>query len=272
MSMTTMLVHITAGDDSAQRLETAITLARDHAARLIGLFVTPRTDIPAYAQAFVGNEFIQAQRQAATEEADTAEAAFRDRVTEDDIAAEWRAEIGDAHHLVPLHARYADLAMVGLGGNGSMFTHLSEAVILDAGRQVIVVPDACATRPIGTRIMVAWNGSRQAARAAHDALPLLKKAELVTVLTVNAEDDSHLPGADIAALLAHHGIRVDVAETASSIGVLGAGTALMSWAGANDIDLMVMGAYGHSRAREWVIGGATRSVLDDAAIPVLMSH
>ena len=102
MSMTTMLVHITADDGSAQRLETAITLARDHAARLIGLFVTQRMDIPAYAQTYVGNEVIQARRHAAKEEADKAEAAFRDRVTEDDIAAEWRAEIGDALHLVPL--------------------------------------------------------------------------------------------------------------------------------------------------------------------------
>ena len=277
MAITSILVHLDATESAAERLETAIALARDHTARLVGLFVTPRLDIHGYAEVYmyVGSEVIEAQQRAAAEQAAKAEAAFRERVERDGLAAEWRAEIGDADRLVPLHARYADLAVVGQappGGDGPLFSHLCEAVILDAGRPVIVVPAAGAHRAIGKRVMVAWNGTREAARAAHDALPILTRAELVTVLAVNAEDEGHLPCADIATLLAHHGVKVEVAEAESSLGVLGAGSALLAWAGTNGVDLMVMGAYGHSRALEWALGGATREVLDDMTVPVLMSH
>jgi nucleotide-binding universal stress UspA family protein len=275
MAITSILVHLDVDKGATERLETAVALAQDHSARLIGLFVISELGVPSHAHVYVGSELIEAHRHAVAEEAAIAEAAFRERTNRDGIRGEWRAETGDAHRLVPLHARCTDLAVIGQmlsGGSDLLFSRLSETIILGAGRPVIVVPAARAHCTIGKHVMVAWNGTREAARAVHDALPILLKAELTTVLAVNAKDEGLLPCADIATLLAHHGVTVEVAATASSLGVMDVGGALLDWAAANSVDLIVMGAYGHSRAREWVIGGATREILDDMTVPVLMSH
>ncbi len=127
---------------------------------------------------------------------------------------------------------------------------------------------------IGRRVLVAWNASREATRAVTDAMPFLEHAGLVTVLTANARttDMGHgdLPGADIALHLARHGVRAEAAPTHS--GDVDVGEWLLSRAADLEVDLMVMGAYGHSRLRELVMGGATRSILQHMTVPVLFSH
>ncbi len=274
MAIKTILVHISAGGHSDERLETAVALARDHEARLVGLFVTPVLDIPAFAQVHIGKEIIQAHRDDAEAAVDRAEAAFRERLAKDDIAAEWHSELGDDHRVVPQHARYADIAVIGqasgLGGEGSLFSQLSEAVVLDSGRPTILVPVKGTHRAIGKRVVVAWNGVREAARAVFDALPILVKADQVTVLVIDAHEQDQLHGAAIVARLARHGVTVEVVGVES--GVAGISGALLHWCATNAADLLVMGAYGHARAREWAIGGATRETLDEMNLPVLMSH
>ena len=137
-----------------------------------------------------------------------------------------------------------------------------------------MVPYAGEFETIGTRCLLAWDGSREAARAADDAMPLLAKAKLVEVVVINegsnnAAGHGAIPGADIALYLARHGVTAQVNNIASDIDV---GNTMLSHAADTGSDLIVMGAYGHSRVREWIMGGATRMLLDTMTVPVLMSH
>jgi nucleotide-binding universal stress UspA family protein len=137
-----------------------------------------------------------------------------------------------------------------------------------------VVPYIGGSDIIGRRALVAWNASREAARALNDAIPLLEDAENVTVLSVNPKrgirGEGDLPAADIALHLARHGMKAEASYVvAEDIGV---GDALLSRAADLGSDLIVMGGYGHSRLREIVLGGATRTVLRHMTVPVLLSH
>jgi len=143
---------------------------------------------------------------------------------------------------------------------------------LGVGRPVLIVPRYGTFETVGERVLVAWNGSREATRAVHDALPLLKLASSVTVLSIDPEHDTgdRIPGADIALHLARHGV---AAEGMSTVGLdISVGDLLLSRAADLGADLIVMGAYGHSRVRELVLGGATRHILQHMTVPVLMSH
>jgi nucleotide-binding universal stress UspA family protein len=123
-------------------------------------------------------------------------------------------------------------------------------------------------------VVIAWNSAREAARAVHDAMPLLIAAEAVTVLTIDPREGpqghGELPGADISLHLARHGVKAQVERTVSAD--LPVGEVLLSRLADLGADLLVMGAYGHSRMRELLLGGATRSLLQSMTVPVLMSH
>jgi nucleotide-binding universal stress UspA family protein len=136
---------------------------------------------------------------------------------------------------------------------------------------VLAVPYAYERKPVGRRILVAWNGSREAARAVGDAMPLLERAEHVQVAVFRPDaGPGELPGADLAAHLARHGARANVTRhEASDIDV---GNLLLSTAFDAQADLIVMGAWGHSRLAELVLGGVTRTILESMTVPVLMSH
>ncbi len=126
----------------------------------------------------------------------------------------------------------------------------------------------------GRRVLIAWNGSREACRAVTDAMPFLTAAEHVTVMAVNPMVDERghgeAPGADLAAFLAHHGVNVEA--QADRTPVRDIGEELLSRVADDEADLLVMGAWGHSRAREWVMGGVTRTMLSAMTVPVLMTH
>jgi nucleotide-binding universal stress UspA family protein len=150
---------------------------------------------------------------------------------------------------------------------------LPESVALATGRPALVVPHIGA-KPPGKVVLLCWNASREAARAASDAMPLLTAADQVIVLAINpttsAKGHGAEPGTDAAAWLARHGVKVtvqrDVAMDADVGGVI------LSRAADHDVDLIVMGIYGHSRIREMVLGGASRTLLGSMTVPVFMSH
>jgi nucleotide-binding universal stress UspA family protein len=121
-------------------------------------------------------------------------------------------------------------------------------------------------------VLVAWNGSREATRAVHDALPLLRRAEQVTVLSIDPDPaaERRLPGAHVSRHLTRHGVTVQSPTITGADGAVG--DLLLSYVADHDIDLIVMGAYGHTRLREVVLGGATRTLLRHMTVPVLMSH
>jgi len=180
--------------------------------------------------------------------------------------------------MVPLHARYADLTIVGQLDPEELLPRpeyeIPERVALESGQPVLVVPYAGSFASVGRRILIAWNGSPQAARAVRDALPLLKRAEKVMVLTLNpaglGKGEETRPGDRLLAHLRRHGIEAESHElTADHIS---AEDFILSRAVDEGADLIVMGAYGHSRAREVVLGGATRGMFKHMTMPVLMSH
>ena len=146
-----------------------------------------------------------------------------------------------------------------------------EAALFDSGRPVLVVPYRLRGGIKFDRVLVCWDGSRSAARAAGDAIPFLKRAKAVEVVIVGDEvKSSEIPGADIAHYLACHGIKVDVNRIVAPS--VFPESVILSHAADSSADIMVMGGYGHSRWREFVLGGVTRSVLSRMTIPTLMSH
>lgn len=167
-------------------------------------------------------------------------------------------------------ARYHDLALVGIGEGNAALVDVAQAMLFGSGRPVVVVPE---DKPPSSfdRVMIAWDGSRPAARAVLDAMGILKRASEVSVVTV--EGDKPLPaqsGIRMVDFLGAH--EVKARWTSVDLGDLPIAEILWDQAAAKNANLLVMGAFGHSRLREFVLGGATRSVLHDMQMPVLFSH
>ena len=265
----------------AERTRLALALARRYSAHLVGLLVRTPPQIPAYAAAQIPAEFYDAQRQAAELGVAEAKRRFEDAASAAGASSEWRQAVGAVDVIATLHARYADLLVVGqteperLGELGTC-SDLAAHLALDAGRPVLVVPYVGKFELVGRNIMIAWNGGRESARAVADALPLLKDAQRVMTLALNpksgSEAGSHsdLPGADIALHLARHDVKIDAAQVVTKD--VSVADMLLSRAADQGVDLLVMGAYGRSRFRELVLGGVTRSISQHMTLPVLMSH
>lgn len=277
MGLKDLLVHVDNDPACGSRVDVAGALAAKHGAHLTGLHAMGRPpQLPGYIELQLPPAFQEEQQRQREELARRAEEQFHERTRRHGIRGEWRVATGDIVEATKLHARYADLTVVGQGvdlGNAPYdLGSLPESLALGVGRPVLVVPRYGAFGTVGERIMIAWNGSREATRAVHDAIPLLQRATNVTVLSIDPERDSgrRVPGADIALHLARHGV---TAEAASTVGLdIRVGDLLLSRAADLGADLIVMGAYGHTRLREMVLGGATRDLLQHMTVPVLLSH
>lgn len=277
MTLKDILVHVDDGEASAARLQTAVELAKDHDAHLIGVYVMVLPEIPAFVAAQMPPEVIEVQRTALREAAEKAEKAFSKAVSSAGLnSSEWRTGEGDLVDVVSLHARYCDLAVVGQRNpEDETPTDLPDRLILSVGRPVLVVPYAGSYPNLTGKVMVAWDGSRLAARAVNDALPILARASDVAVMAVNPDEaeagHGDVPSADVCAHLARHGVRAE-AQHVQTDGTVGIGDMLLSRAADEGACMFVMGAYGHARWRELVLGGVTRHLLDHMTLPVLMSH
>ncbi|PZW43092.1 nucleotide-binding universal stress UspA family protein [Humitalea rosea] len=281
MPIKDILVHLDSTPASPRRLELAAGLARRLDAHLIGLFVID-VQIPVFAGGEAGAstamaEMMTRMQESAAAEAASAETLFRECLRREALRGEWRQQDGLTPWIVATNARYADLVIVGQpdpSGSGLTGPATVEAALFDSGRPVLMVPYAGRYEGPVRRALIAWNASREAARAVHDALPLLAGAEAVTVLVIDpdphAEENRGEPGADIAQHLARHGLKVTVRHVIR--GEISTGETLLNEAADMDADLIVMGGYGHSRLREFVLGGATRTLLGQMTAPVLMSH
>ncbi len=277
MSYKTILVHLDSGKRAAERVELALGLAETYDAHLVGLFALSAPHIPSYALAEAGPVVVEAEARYRAEAARAAEAIFRRVTARLARSAEWRSTTRDALAAAQLSARYADLVVAGQrdpdDGTG-IALNFAEELVLSAGRPVLFVPYAGHFAHVGRRVLVAWNAGREAARAVTDALPLLQRASLVQVIAFDPRkggaDHGDIPGADIGLVLARHGVKVSVEQQRSD--EVDVGNQILSRAADLDIDLIVMGAYGHSRVRELVLGGVTRTLLDTMTVPALMSH
>lgn len=275
MALTSILVHLADDEASGARLDVACGLAQGLGARVTALYAMAPVGMDILHGLKRVPKLVEAYRQGVRDRAKLVEDAFQSHMKQDGFNGEWRCEESDAGPLVTLHARYADLAIVGQRSQetrpeAGYYSGIAEEVVLGAGRPVLVVPYIGSPATVGRRVLVAWNGSREAARALHDALPILEQADRVVVLVINPKAAGRIPGADIAAHLARHGVRAEAAHTPSA--GISVGDALLSRVADLGCDLIVMGAYGHSRMREFVMGGATSHILDHMTVPVLMAH
>jgi len=280
MSYKSILVQVDESPRCVARIDAALDLAKRFEAHLTALAMVQPVYVPHTARTFLGDDFERHQATQARERAQRVLAVFGERARiAGATSVETRSATGDPVYATAFHARYHDLAIIGQAdpdddiGQWRDPGDFQGSAVLGLSRPVLVIPYAGKFETIGRHIVVAWDAGREAARAVTDALPMLKRAQRVTLLVINAEKaGSHgaEPGADIALFLARHDVKVEVAQEHS--GSLDVGNFLLSRLADSGADLLVMGAYGHSRLRELVLGGMTRTILDSMTIPVLMSH
>lgn len=169
-------------------------------------------------------------------------------------------------------ARHFDLSVVSQPESGDARMSLVEALLFDSGRPVIMAPSIYRGPVKLDTILVAWDGGKEAARAIADAMPILRRArevQLVAVVEPRKRGAVDLPGFNIARHLARHGVHAELKRIATD---LDPGDMLLSHAADIAADMIVMGAYGHSRWREWLLGGATRRIIHSMTLPAFLSH
>lgn len=277
MAYKDILVVVDDAPACEERVNVAIRLAARHEAHLIALMVH-EVYVSPIAAARIPSGLLDEHRRAVEEARRRVREKFERLAGAASVPHEWHAAEGDPVMAATLFSRHADLAVIGQespdhGGFGTV-RNLAEHVVLASGRPVLVVPHASAYPKVGERVLVAWDASREAARAVADALPLLKDAGRVVTLSANPDSGAgqhgELPGADIPRHLARHGVHVDVQRVSSmdvSIAEL-----LLNRIVDESIDMLVMGAYGHARMREIWLGGVTRRLMESMTVPVLISH
>jgi len=255
----------------------AVSLAEQFEAHVLGVAFAYEPVIPGSVMGGIPPDFIEAQRAESEKKARAAIARFEAAAKRSNLSAESRiltASISAAADQLGRIGRRFDMVVVGQPDRdaGVPDEIIDEGVLFESGRPVIFVPYIFKGAAKLDRVMVCWDGSRAATRAVADSLPLLGKAKQVEIVIVSTgrPKSDEIPGADLGQHLARHGLKVDVKRiTSPDIDVP---STILSYAADSSADLIVMGGYGHSRLREFVLGGATRGLLESMTVPVLMSH
>lgn len=276
----TIVVHLDDQPRSGVRVEVAAAWAREFGAHLVGLSPTGVLNMPGQVGPALGGaaNYIQLSLEFLEERARQIADRFEQQATTLELPShEVHVPKADPVPATVAAARAADLVVVGQSDPdvkaGPVPRDFPELVVLQAGCPVLVVPYTGTSRRVASRVLVAWHPGRESARALRDALPALQRATQVHLVhfTSSAADSQVLrqPLEDTTRWLLRHGVS---AQGAIDVVGIDFGNALLSRASDVDADLIVMGGYGHSRLREFVLGGVTRRVLSDMTVPVLMSH
>ncbi len=275
MTLRNILVHVAEDERCGERVALACDLAAKNDGMVTGLFVRPYPIIvpamPPGGAVTVVEDLVEVYDASSKR----TKKAFDELTSAKGVRAQWHSDQGETDECLAFHARYSDLVVVGQWSPDDPAeagtVDLGGAVALGAGRPVLIVPYAGKFTADWKRIMVAWDSSRAATRAVHDALDFMKAAEQVDIVCVDADQsEDRDPGADIAAHLAQHGIKAKAHHVTR--GSLTTAETLNSTASDMDSDLLVMGAYGHTRLTEIVFGGVSRNLLQHMTLPILMSH
>ena len=255
----------------------AISVADAFGAHVLAVGFVYDPIIPGTVMGGIPPEFIESQHRESKKKAETATTRFEQAAKRAGISYETitiNASIGGAAERLGHLARRFDLAIVGQPerDRAAAAEVVDEGVLFESGRPVIFVPYIQKAGLKLDRVMVCWDGSRAATRAVADSMPFLEKAKQVEIVIVasKAGKIDEVPGADLGQHLARHGLKVDVKRiTSPDIDVT---STVLSYAADSSADLIVMGGYGHSRLREFILGGVTRGILETMTVPVLMSH
>jgi len=272
-----IVVNLSTGVDGGPAGEYAISVADAFAAHLAGIAFVYDPIVPISSTGYIPAEVIetqQADNQAAAKAAIDKFTATASRVGVSAEPITLAASLAGAGDHFARIARRFDLAIVGqpAPGAGEVEQIIAEAVLFGSGRPVIVVPYIQKAPLKLDQVMVCWDGSHPAARAIADAMPILEKAKRVELVIVSNErgKKDEIAGADMGQHLARHGMKVDVKRVDG--GNIDVADVLLSHAADSGADFIVMGGYGHSRLREFVLGGVTHSILRSMTAPALMSH
>lgn len=281
MSIKTITVFLDGGAASDARLAAACALAKARGAHLTAVAMTRQIDFGVYAAPGAGMAvdlaLIDESRAEAQALAKAAAEAMEGAGLSPDVR--WAASIAvGLEDTAATSARHSDLSVIGpVGGDGpeaSTADAVFEGALFGSGRPVLMLPRGWDKGAVGKKVMVCWDGSRVAARAVADATPFFASADEVIVAIVDPSpgegDIGEQPGSDIAAVIARHGVKVRVELLPRA----GASIAERLMTAATDMgcDLMVMGAYGHSRLREALFSGVSRETFEGPVVPVLAAH
>ncbi len=257
--------------------EYAIAVADAFGAHVLGMAIIYDPVIPGTVMGGIPPAYIETQRVEAEKTVKAAIARFETTAKRVGVSFESRsvnASIAGAAERLGRLGRRFDLVVVGQPDRdkSAPVEVVDEGVLFESGRPVIFVPYIQRGGLKLDHVMVCWDGSRAAARAVADSLPFLQKAKQVEIVIVASKSgkQDEVPGADLGQHLARHGLKVDVKRiTSPDIDVT---STILSYAADSSADMIVMGGYGHSRFREFILGGVTRGILETMTIPALMSH
>ncbi|ACL60075.1 universal stress protein [Methylobacterium nodulans] len=271
MTYASIMVSLDLGPAAAARVQLAADLAGRFDARLIGVAARHVPDPVTAADIAEVEQIFEAEKDRVVEELGQARDLF-ERAANSYAETAWRSAIAPGIAYLALQARAADLLVVGRhgarDGDAGPLGVPPGPLLMEAGRPILVVPPGL-TRMRAEHAVVAWKDTPEARRAVLAALPLLRRASDVLVLGIAPETDAKAVG-DVADFLVRHGVAAAAKTVPES--EIRAGAAILANTAAQRADLLVMGAYGHSRLREWLFGGVTREILQTATACCLMSH
>ncbi len=271
MTIKDVLVYLDNDDDCAQRVLSAAQLCHYFDAHLTGLYAIRLLNIHHYPYAYLPADAFGALEAHATEQCDEAKAVFIEKANMGDASGEFRAVKGEIIEPLGIQSRYTDILVVpshNVTNKKLNPRYIVSDVLLAAACPVLVLPENHSPIDLPLqRVLVAWDGSHECARALKSALPILVKTVEVDVVSVSS---SKQDADDIAQHITRHGIKTNVHLVEGSS--FDAGSTLLKHAESLNSQLIVMGAYGHSRLREQVLGGATQHILHHSSLPILFSH
>jgi len=260
-------------DARGRRLATATALAADHRALLVGLFTRPpHMTPPAAVGRAASAAFLREMEAGLRDQEELVKAEFERAAAKAGVSAEWLAYDGEIMEGLAYQSHVSDLLVVSQAPPGTVEGIVSgnrpDLAMLVAGCGTLIVPHGDGPAETGKRVVIAWERTREACRAVHDAMPILRRASSVTVLTCRATRDR--PGQVLRAHLERHGVRAEVRADYGSNDEIG--EIIQEHAAELSADLIVMGAFGHSRLREMILGGTTRHMLSHSTVPLFMSR
>ncbi|MFD4836675.1 universal stress protein [Achromobacter sp. NPDC058515] len=272
-------VHLDHGFDCKRRTELALALAKRHKAELVGIYASSAPPQYYYGESVLMSRTLSVMKDLQAQSRGAVQNAFLEAAAAADVPAIVRASESSPSATVALHGRASDLIIVSQQNREDVeAAHENEFVeqaLLSAGRPVMVLPSSGQFPVVGDRVMLCWDGSREAARALADAAPLLRAASHLVVLTMDegaaTRNAEAIPFEDLVTYFVAHGMPAPDHVRRDIKGV-GVGSTILNAAADHSADLIVMGAYGHSKFREWAMGGATASILKSMTVPIMFSH
>lgn len=272
-------IYLSNDNACTRRIDAGFQLAKEHNAEVIGVYPTDGASGHYYDESIVPQDVRKLLRNRRDEFRESVRKQFMEKAQAAGVKADWRAPRGEADEALALHARYCDLLVMSkaerVDSVTSIIPNLPEAVVMASGRPVLMIPTAGNFASIGKRVLYCWDQRREAARAFTDAAPFLKRCDELVVLEVDRDPN----------LLRDNDLREeDIDNYCTSLGYpkpkhlikesenIGVGNVILNTASDAGSDLIVMGAYGHSRMRQWVMGGASRTLLSSMTVPVLLAH